>query len=256
MSKYEAFGNLVMRLRLQAGHEKQSDLAAEMDCMQQTISRWEAGTARPRSDDLQKLARVLKLEDAAPLYQAWGYMPFPGVSEKLELSGAQPSGHEMLPAPVLTRAWRYYVSRYGDNRLLELNERGEFVAKVTPSRRVHIVMLSVFDQVSRVLGKGTCPGWPVLTADFGIRVPSVVWTAEVPTDLGNVRFVAPRAPELCVDVVDMACPSALRTRRVGAYLASGAKEVILVDVEGDISYWGPGGALKRSSHGVKVQVAR
>lgn len=257
MSKYESFGNLVVRLRLQAGYEKQSDLAAAMDCKQQTVSRWEAGTARPRSDDLPKLAHVLKLEDPTPLYQAWDiYRPFPLAGEKPELAGAQPDGDEVLPGAVLMRSWRYYVSRYGDNGLLELNERGEFVVKATPSRRNREVTARVFDQVTRGLGKGTAPGWPVLTSNFGIRVASIVWAAQVPEDIDNVRAVAPRAPELCIDILDMACPETLRERRVDAWLSSGASEVILVDVEGDVSYWGSAGPLKRSSHGLKIQVTR
>ena len=255
MSKYEAFGNLVGRLRLQAGYEKQSDLAAEMDCKQQTVSRWEAGTARPRSDDLQKLARVLKLEDATPLYQAWGYMPFPSIRETLASTCTQPGGHEMLSPGVLTRTWRYYVTRYGDNGLVELNERGEFVIKAPPSRRIRAATHTVFEQVSNALGKETHLGWPVLTADFGIRVPSIVWTSTVPEDLSNVRVVAPSAPELCIDIVDVDCPHALWERRVDAYLSAGAQEVILVDVEGAVSYWAPGGRIERSSFGLDVHAS-
>jgi len=59
--KYEALGKRMCDLRMAVGIATQAELAHHLGIAQQTVSRWEAGTSRPRTNDLSKLATVLKV---------------------------------------------------------------------------------------------------------------------------------------------------------------------------------------------------
>lgn len=74
MTDYQTFGTRVTELRNAAGFAKQADLASQLGVSQQTVSRWEAGTSRPRMDDLTKLASALKV-DVDVLLPMAGYSP-------------------------------------------------------------------------------------------------------------------------------------------------------------------------------------
>lgn len=60
-SSTESFGERLQKLRLQAGIATQNELAISMGVSQQTVSRWEAGTSRPRKKDLLRLAQILSV---------------------------------------------------------------------------------------------------------------------------------------------------------------------------------------------------
>lgn len=55
------FGHRLQQFRIQAGIETQRELAIAMGVRQQTVSRWEAGTSRPRAKDILRLAHVLSV---------------------------------------------------------------------------------------------------------------------------------------------------------------------------------------------------
>jgi transcriptional regulator with XRE-family HTH domain len=69
---YQAFGALLMQLRLKAGLAQQSDLAGLVQASQQTISRWESGASRPRDKQMPLLASALNA-DLTELLGAAGY---------------------------------------------------------------------------------------------------------------------------------------------------------------------------------------
>lgn len=71
---YVVLGQRIHDLRIATGLATQGDLARQLDMSQQTISRWEAGTSRPRADELAKLAAALKVE-VTELAKAAGYAP-------------------------------------------------------------------------------------------------------------------------------------------------------------------------------------
>lgn len=76
----------------------QGDLALRLGVAQQTVSRWEAGTSRPRTDELAKIAGLLKV-DIAELTAAAGYasdasiVPF---DRPLPLAGLSPESFEFF----------------------------------------------------------------------------------------------------------------------------------------------------------------
>jgi transcriptional regulator with XRE-family HTH domain len=69
---YTNFGNVLTKLRKQAGIAHQSDLAVMIRVTQQTVSRWEAGLSRPRGKQLSALAKALGA-DVNELLSAAGY---------------------------------------------------------------------------------------------------------------------------------------------------------------------------------------
>jgi transcriptional regulator with XRE-family HTH domain len=73
-SPHKEFGQRVRSLREARGIVTQAELAQLLGVRQQTVSRWEAGASRPRSEDLPKLAAALKV-DVIALSQAAGYAP-------------------------------------------------------------------------------------------------------------------------------------------------------------------------------------
>jgi transcriptional regulator with XRE-family HTH domain len=62
LQPYPEFGRSLIAARLAAGIDTQSDLAVRLKCAQQTVSRWEAGTARPRVTQIASLAAVLGID--------------------------------------------------------------------------------------------------------------------------------------------------------------------------------------------------
>lgn len=69
--RYSDFGKLVKNEREKRGWE-QSDLAARMSVKQQSVSRWEKGTSRPKYDDVLGLVDLFKVDVYEWLAQA-GY---------------------------------------------------------------------------------------------------------------------------------------------------------------------------------------
>lgn len=73
-TKYEALGKQIYQWRMAIGMAKQTELAQQLKISQQTVSRWEAGSSRPRANELLNLAAALKI-DVQELSQAAGYAP-------------------------------------------------------------------------------------------------------------------------------------------------------------------------------------
>ena len=72
--RYAALGARIRSIRSATGIATQAELAHQLGASQQTVSRWEAGTSRPRANELAKLAALLKV-DVAELSHAAGYTP-------------------------------------------------------------------------------------------------------------------------------------------------------------------------------------
>lgn len=74
MSEYGKFGTQLMEWRLAAGFGQQADLAKRISATQQTVSRWERGESRPRSNQIPALAEALGVPVSKVLAAA-GYAP-------------------------------------------------------------------------------------------------------------------------------------------------------------------------------------
>jgi transcriptional regulator with XRE-family HTH domain len=73
-SQYRPLAERILSARVALGIGTQAELAHQLGTSQQTVSRWEAGTSRPRANEISKLAAVLRV-DVTELSRAAGYGP-------------------------------------------------------------------------------------------------------------------------------------------------------------------------------------
>jgi transcriptional regulator with XRE-family HTH domain len=100
---YADFGILLSDLRQRAGIAHQSQLAELIKSSQQTVSRWEAGSSRPRASQIPLLARVLRTK-AEVLLTAAGYAPTTTVAsfdKPFPVDGLSPESFERFSQSVL-----------------------------------------------------------------------------------------------------------------------------------------------------------
>lgn len=112
-TKYAALGERIQQLRVAAGIVTQADLAHRLGASQQTISRWEAGTSRPRSEEVAKLAACFKVAPSE-LLKLSGYAPSTvtprPVDQPLPLAGLPPESFEYFCHDFLTTLFRGQAS--------------------------------------------------------------------------------------------------------------------------------------------------
>lgn len=70
--KYKEFGELLASWRIKSGLAQQSDLANLLNTTQQTVSRWELGSSRPRQNQIPLIAKALRA-NVNDLLRAAGY---------------------------------------------------------------------------------------------------------------------------------------------------------------------------------------
>jgi transcriptional regulator with XRE-family HTH domain len=102
-SPYAEFGALLSQLRQKAGIALQSQLAELIRTSQQTVSRWEAGSSRPRASQIPLLAGVLRTE-SKELVAAAGYAPKTTVAsfdKPFPVDGLNPESFERFSQSVL-----------------------------------------------------------------------------------------------------------------------------------------------------------
>jgi hypothetical protein len=159
-----------------------------------------------------------------------------------------------LEAPELLKQWHRLQTGDIDVQWswCELNERGEIIW--TPSLTAERVATgrSIVTQLKNQLGGRAVQSVPVLTPDFGIRFPDVSW---MPTEKWSGLLVGeplPAVPDVCVfEVLGSSSPidAGMRTR---AYLAGGAREVVVITTSREVQYWGAEGQLPASALGLTL----
>lgn len=103
---YQALGAAIAAARTGAGMATQAELAARLDSRQQTVSRWEAGTHRPRAQQLPVLAAILKI-GADKLRRLAGYdsLPVTPLVEPFPTDRLDPVSFELFTADVAAAAY-------------------------------------------------------------------------------------------------------------------------------------------------------
>ena len=106
-ARYQQLGEAIIRARTGVGLMNQRDLAFRLSISQQTISRWEAGTHRPRLEQIADLAAALKLKTGDVSRMA-GYTPVPtvGAVQPFPIEHLDPVTFEYFTADVVQRLHR------------------------------------------------------------------------------------------------------------------------------------------------------
>jgi hypothetical protein len=134
----------------------------------------------------------------------------------------------------------------------ELDACGEIVPHPHPSARRQIVMTDVYCQIAETMGHVAAMSVAVTTRSFGIRVPDVVWMPPERWEAIDRELPVPFVPELCVEVLlDRPMPQDIG-QRIDAYLADGAREVIVVGARGELQFFGPHGPRQASAFGISL----
>lgn len=136
----------------------------------------------------------------------------------------------------------------------ELTELGEVVLSPLPANRHQFVISLVARQLEDQLGGCAIQDLAVLTKGAGVRCPDVSW---LPKDrLSEVMDVGPleSAPPLVVEVLSPSSYPAQIAHKTRAYLETGVREVIVVAMDGTITFHRRDGQHTESAIGVKFEL--
>ena len=106
--RYKVFGDNLLAVRTSRGLSTQDELARLLGVKQQTVSRWEAGSSRPRAAEIPKLAALLQI-DAISLSHAAGYdteMATVSFDRPLPLAALNPDSFEFFSLDLLATLYR------------------------------------------------------------------------------------------------------------------------------------------------------
>lgn len=127
---------------------------------------------------------------------------------------------------------------------IELNEWGQIV--MSPASNQHGIYQS---KISRLLydalGGETVSECSIDTAK-GVKVADVAWVSDEFLAAHQKETPYRKAPEICVEILSPSNTAAEMKEKIVLYLAKGAKEVWLCDLEGYLSFYGNEGQLDAS----------
>lgn len=136
----------------------------------------------------------------------------------------------------------------------EITRHEEIVLTPPPSPRHQGIARRVMRQLEAQLGGETFQEVPVLTDSAGIRCPDVVW---LPDDrVGEVVTDQPLAkiPPLVVEVLSPRNRKHEMAHKIGGYLDSGAQEVIVIGLDGKVTFHRADGPHLESAMGVRLDL--
>ena len=157
-----------------------------------------------------------------------------------------PMVYPRLSATELAARWRELLVQPGLPRMFELDEYGELIEMNPPELPHQRIVRALQMQIEAKLGGEALPGTGVLTS-IGVRIPDVVWQPSWSKD-----DPASPAPQICVEVLSPDNTRREVSDKTAAYLAAGAREVIIVETSGRIRYFGSEGERTNSAFGLAL----
>ena len=129
---------------------------------------------------------------------------------------------------------------------IELNRYGK--VEMSPASNMHaIVQGELLHLIKTCLPGGIAiPGCSVQTS-AGVKVPDVAWCSYRFFEVQGTQTPFPVAPEICVEVVSPSNSNVEMIEKTALYFATGAQEVWLVDLDGNIAFHGPEGPRAQST---------
>ena len=129
---------------------------------------------------------------------------------------------------------------------IELNEWGQIV--MSPASNKH----SNLQAELGLLLKQSLPEGRIFTecsidTPRGVKVADVAWASNAFIKRYGYETPYPRAPEICVEIRSPSNTTAEMEEKIMLYLAKGAKEVWMGDLEGHLTFHGNEGELERST---------
>jgi Uma2 family endonuclease len=153
---------------------------------------------------------------------------------------------EPLSPAALSALWEELGEDPNSPDFYELSEYGELIVSPLPHNRHQFVVSWVQEQLREQLGGRACANLAISTR-AGVRVPDVAWLPEERwAEALNTRTMS-SCPPLVVEVLSPGKRHKAIGVKIGAYLAAGATEVVLIDLNGAVYYHRRDGEFAESS---------
>ena len=132
---------------------------------------------------------------------------------------------------------------------IELNRYGKI--EMSPASNKHVRLKGALHRlINAVLPEGeSIPECSVQTTS-GVRVPDVAWGSHKFFEEQRERTPFSVAPEICVEFVSPSNTAAEMREKIALYVEAGAREVWLVDLDGNIRFHDARGERPMSGFGV------
>ena len=127
---------------------------------------------------------------------------------------------------------------------IELNERGQIVMSPASNKHSRLQMKVGLLLEQHLEGEAfvECS----IDTPKGTKVADVAWASKSFIEAHGYETPFLKAPEVCVEIVSPSNAAEEMTEKIMLYLAKGAREVWLCDLEGHVTFHGNEGALERS----------
>jgi len=160
-----------------------------------------------------------------------------------------------VDVPALTRAaaaarWCELAPVMPEDGRAEMDQFGELFLSPLPSNRHQRIAFELGRQLQEQLGGASATSIAVNTR-IGVRVPDACWSAD---EQAFQQDPAPRAPEICAEVASPGNTEKWLLEKAAAYLDAGAREVIVVTLDGRTRFFDASGERTDSAFGLKLSM--
>nr|VFJ42247.1 MAG: Putative restriction endonuclease [Candidatus Kentron sp. FW]VFJ49895.1 MAG: Putative restriction endonuclease [Candidatus Kentron sp. FW] len=137
---------------------------------------------------------------------------------------------------------------------IELNERGKI--EMSPASNRHgFAQSEIGFLLRKTLPEGkTITECAIRTTD-GVKVADIAWGSKAFFERQSIaQDPFDEAPEICVEIISPSNSDAEMQRKIDLYLGQGAREVWLVDLEGNCRFFGRDGEREKTEFGISVSM--
>lgn len=159
----------------------------------------------------------------------------------------------VLDRAALVRRWHALAADPESPEHYELNEYGEVIVSPRATNDHQRALSAIVVSLQMRLGPEAVAEVSIIT-DRGVRVPDVVWMPPPRWAQVKGQTPLPFAPDLCVEVLSPGNTREEIAMKSSAYLRGGAREVIVVGLAGEVSFFGAEGPRTSSTLGVVLDL--
>lgn len=154
--------------------------------------------------------------------------------------------------PDLAALWRQLVEDPDAPDRFELSEHGELIVSPRATKRHQALLWWTAQELQRKLGGCAMQEVP-LKISTGVRVPDVVWVpSEAFSAMLDAEVLMTTPPPVVVEVLSPGDRTTEIAHKVALYLGFGVREVIVLDLAGQVAYHRPDGAHEASAMGADL----
>ena len=134
---------------------------------------------------------------------------------------------------------------------IELNEYGHI--EMSPASFNHSYLQGTLAFLLRTQLGGKVFTELAVTTEKGVKVPDVAWGSDEYFQTHKNDIAATSAPEICIEIISPSNSMKEMRAKIKQYLKSGAKEVWLVNEQGEVQFFNHNGQQKQSSFNVSLE---